>query len=101
MNLDHDGESDTIFMVRRRFPHSSIPCRTNLGKHGTAPHDGYQLLQPFDWVNLYRAFASVNVASLRVVGILYKSLGHVRLQDITLTLKPAVQCQQRKLHLRY
>jgi hypothetical protein len=98
--LNHDGGSDKIFMVRRNEvdnlggSYYIEPISANVEMELMT---AINRMQRLDRINLYRAFASLNVTTV-VAGLLYTSLGHGHLREgITLTLKPMIQSQQQML----
>jgi len=89
MNLNLDAESETLFVIRRSKVEDLeigylAPISANVETHLMI---SINRLQHLERVNLYRNFASV--PSIRAVaGLLYESLGHLRLQEgIELNLK--------------
>jgi hypothetical protein len=89
-DLDLDGGSHKIFMVRRKkvddlevgFIQPISPYVEKLLK------TAINTMQRYDRVELYNTFASFSATRV-VAGLVYESLGHMRITEgITLTLKP-------------
>jgi hypothetical protein len=95
--LDLDGDSHTVFTVRRYDVDNLTraylePRSAQVEILLMAAIDKLQRLQQ---VELYHTFASVN-STKALAGMVYESVGHLRLQEgITLSLKPTRKKKER------
>jgi RHS (Retrotransposon Hot Spot) family protein len=99
-DLDLDGFSHTIIMVRRNemddLEEAHVePISAIVETKIMTTINEMQLLNRID---LYHTFASISATKV-VAGLAYESLCHTRLQEgIRLTLKPMIRRQERKLY---